>query len=43
MYNDLSPMENHHVAAGFAVLSDSRNNFLTGLTRKVSQYINQHF
>ena len=37
LYNDQSPMENHHVAASFAVLTDPRNNFLDGLSRKVSE------
>ena len=35
LYNDLSPMENHHVAASLAVLRQDDNNFLSHLSRKV--------
>ena len=37
LYNDQSPMENHHVAASFAVLTHPNNNFLDTLSRKVSK------
>ena len=35
-YNDLSPMENHHAAAAFAILLEEGNNFLSEQPRKVS-------
>ena len=35
-YNDMSPMENHHAAAAFAILLEEGNNFLSEQPRKVS-------
>ena len=34
-YNDVSPMENHHVAAAFTLLHEEQYNFLSVLPRKV--------
>ncbi|GAX85226.1 hypothetical protein CEUSTIGMA_g12646.t1 [Chlamydomonas eustigma] len=34
LYNDQSPMENHHVAAAFSVMLDEKQNFLAHLSRK---------
>ncbi|KAJ3288895.1 High affinity cAMP-specific 3',5'-cyclic phosphodiesterase 7A [Borealophlyctis nickersoniae] len=33
LYNDRSVLENHHLAASFRVLSDSKNNFLSHLPK----------
>ena len=38
LYNDLSPMENHHVAASFAILRRDGNNFLGHLQRRVGSH-----
>ena len=35
LYNDLSPMENHHVASAFAAMRKPGNNFMANLPRKV--------
>ncbi len=35
LYNDQSPMENHHVAAAFDLMLESQNNFMCNLPRKV--------
>ena len=35
LYNDLSPMENHHVSASLTVLRQEDNDFLSHLSRKV--------
>ena len=35
MYNDASPMENHHCSAAFGVLHSNGNNFLGHLPREV--------
>ena len=32
----MSPMENHHAAAAFAILLEEENNFLSEQPRKVS-------
>ena len=37
LYNDLSPMENHHSAAAFSILLDKDCNFLSGKSRLVSK------
>ncbi len=34
LYNDLSPMENHHVAASFVLLWQEKHNFLSHMQRK---------
>ncbi|GAX85340.1 hypothetical protein CEUSTIGMA_g12757.t1 [Chlamydomonas eustigma] len=34
LYNDQSPMENHHVASAFAMLMDDQNNFMCNFSRK---------
>ena len=36
LYNDLSPMENHHLAAAFGIMRQPGNNFMDHLPRKVS-------
>ena len=36
LYNDLSPMENHHSAAAFGIMRQPGNNFMDHLPRKVS-------
>eukprot|EP00798_Chlamydomonas_sp_ICE-L_P016252 gene16252-22428_t len=35
LYNDVSPMENHHISAAFTLLKDRDCNFLEKLPRKV--------
>ena len=35
LYNDLSPMENHHSAAAFGIMRQPGNNFMDHLPRKV--------
>ena len=35
LYNDSSPMENHHIAASYAVLRESQNNFMEHIPRQV--------
>lgn len=35
LYNDRSVLENHHCAASFSILMDSKNNFLQGLDTSV--------
>ena len=35
LYNDASPMENHHLAGAYAILRQDRNNFLSTLSRQV--------
>ena len=37
LYNDLSPMENHHSAAAFGIMRQPGNNFMDHLPRKVSK------
>ena len=37
LYNDLSPMENHHSAAAFGIMRQPGNNFMDHLPRKVSR------
>ena len=37
LYNDLSPMENHHLAAAFGIMRQPGNNFMDHLPRKVSR------
>ena len=39
LYNDLSPMENHHSAAAFTILLDKDCNFLSGKSRPVSKRV----
>ncbi|GAX76185.1 hypothetical protein CEUSTIGMA_g3629.t1 [Chlamydomonas eustigma] len=39
LYNDLSPMENHHLAAAFTVMKQEPNNFLKNMQRKVRDSI----
>eukprot|EP00798_Chlamydomonas_sp_ICE-L_P016254 gene16254-22430_t len=35
LYNDVSPMENHHIAAAFSVLKDRDCNFLEKLPKRI--------
>eukprot|EP00798_Chlamydomonas_sp_ICE-L_P016317 gene16317-22506_t len=35
LYNDVSPMENHHIAAAFTMLREERFNFLEKMPKKV--------
>ena len=37
LYNDVSPMENHHVAAAFTLLREQQYNFLERASVKVNQ------
>ena len=39
LYNDLSPMENHHSAAAFSILLDKECNFLSGKSRLVRKRV----
>jgi len=36
VYNDISPMENHHLAATFQLLAQDRYNFLERAPKEVS-------
>ena len=38
LYNDVSPMENHHVAGAFLLLREERYNFLCHVSAKVRRY-----
>eukprot|EP00798_Chlamydomonas_sp_ICE-L_P016333 gene16333-22523_t len=39
LYNDMSPMENHHISASFMLLKEERYNFMAMMPKKVWQVL----
>jgi hypothetical protein len=38
LYNDMSPMENHHISSAFLLLMEEQNNFMCNCSRPVRAF-----